>query len=289
MSEVKTPKHRDNAMVVIDIKAWIALLTLLLVLIAVVVWAFFGTMQMTVNASGALVRAGKIVEIYASESARVNDIAVSRYQDVEKDQVIARMDQTALVNELNSLIENGGTEAEIDAARKTLLARSQVITLEDGRVQDIYFRSGDYVEKGERIATILQEPAETQTLECLLYVPLEKVGKIVKGMKVNVFPAFADKNEYGSMIGTVQSISLYPVTVRHLFETVGNEELAASFAEKAVYEVVVSLLASETTATGYEWTISQGPSGKIGDLSLCDAIILQKEVRPIDVFFFNKY
>jgi Multidrug resistance efflux pump len=286
---IKTPQSMESAMTVIDIKAWIAILTVLLALAAMAIWAFFGTMRINVTVNGALVRSGKVIEIYSDESARILDIAVSRNQELTADQVIARLEQPDLVNQINLMIATGESEEAIAAARKNLLKRTRILTGGEGRVQDIYVRQGDYVSKGTRIATLLQNPEKSQALACLIYVPISSIGKIKAGMEVNVFPAFADKNEYGSMLGTVEAIGEYPVTAMHMYERYGSEELAASFMQDTVYEVTVSLLSDIDNPTGYKWTISKGPDAKIGDLSLCTAAIVQKEVRPIDVFFFNKY
>ncbi len=286
---LQAPDTMESAMAVIDIKAWIAAATVVLALAAIIIWAFFGTMRMTVNVNGALVKSGKVIEVYTTESARILDIAVSRNQDVDCDQVIARLDQPELVNQINQMIAAGEPEEAIQAQRKNLLKHSRVLTNGEGRVQDIYVRAGDYVDKGTRIATVLQNPEKDQALQCLVYVPMDSIGKISPGMEVNVFPAFGDKNEYGSMIGTVESISDYPVTAMHMYERYGSEELAGSFMASTVYEVTISLISDENNPTGYRWTISKGPDAKIGDLSLCTATIIQKEVRPIDVFFFNNY
>lgn len=283
------PKSMDSAMTIIDIKAWIAILTVLIALAAMAFWAFFGTMRINVTVNGALVRSGKVIEVYSNESAQLLDIAVSRNQEVDTDQVIARLDMPDLVNEINLGLASGKPEEEIAALRKTLLKRTRILAGDGGRVQDIYVRAGDYISKGTRIATILQSPEKSRALECLVYVPMSAIGKVSPGMSVNVYPAFADKNEYGNMIGTVEAISEYPMTKMHLYERYGSEEMAEAFMAETVYEVKISLLSSPTNPSGYQWTISAGPNAQIGDLSLCTADIVQKEVRPIDVFFYNKY
>jgi len=285
----QTPKKMDSAMTIIDIKAWIAVVTVLIALAAIAFWAFFGTMRINVTVRGALVRSGKVIEVYSNESAQILDIAVSRNQDVAADQVIARLDKPDLVNEINLAIAAENSDEEIAALRKNLLKRTRILAGDEGRVQDIYVRAGDYISSGTRIATILQSPEKSRALECLVYVPMSAIGKVTPGMNVNIYPAFADKNEYGSMIGTVEAISEYPVTRMHLYERYGSEELADAFMSETVYEVTISLLSSPANPSGYQWTISAGPDAQIGDLSLCTADIVQKEVRPIDVFFYNNY
>jgi hypothetical protein len=92
------------------------------------------------------------------------------------------------------------------------------------------------------------------------------------------------------MMGTVSIISEYPVTMQYLYDRLNSESLANYFPEddSACYEVYLNLVASEETATGYEWTTSLGPSKAFGDLTLCTASVVIDELRPLDVFFLGR-
>lgn len=283
----KRPDHLEKAIVVIDVKAWIALGTVLLVVAATLIWAFFGTMQVRQDVEGVLVRSGRTINLYAAEESYILDIAMERDDAVIRDQVVARLDQTELINDINAMIDEDAPPAEIEALRKDLIERSQIRATDAGRVQDIYVHPGDYVSRGTRIATIQQEPRSGASLECLLFVPTAQMKNIEKGMHVNVYPASANKDEYGNIYGTVTFISDYPVTLSYLQDVLGSEELAEQYTEgsTAYYEITVNLVTSEATPTGYKWTISDGPSRPFGDLTLCEASIVLDELRPFDVFF----
>ncbi len=282
----RTPQHLEEMMLVVSVKSWIALGTMLVLIGAVLVWAFFGSMYQKEDVSGVLVRSGRMINIYSSEDSVVLDLSVSAGDYVEKDQVLARIDQTELVNEVNLAIAQGAQESEITILRNDLIRRSQIVTYEAGRIQDVYVRSGDYVQKGTKIASISIGARADKSLECLLFVPISQIRNIRKGMQVNVSPDFADKEEYGNMVGTVAFISEYPVTKQYLYDVLGNEELADSFyGNAACYEVTVNLVTSEDTETGYYWSTSLGPPKDIGSLALCEASIITETLRPVDVFF----
>ncbi|MDL2205842.1 HlyD family efflux transporter periplasmic adaptor subunit [Eubacteriales bacterium OttesenSCG-928-N13] len=284
----RAPDQLEHAMVVIDLKAWIAIATLLIVLVATLIWAFFGTMPLRENVTGVLVRSGRTISFYAPEDTTILDLSIERNDYVNRDQAIARIDQSHLVDQINMKISEDAPADEIALLRAELLESSQIVSYLDGRVQDVFVHAGDYVTKGTKLATMLHSPDANANLECLLYVPIDQIHEVTKGMKVNVFPDFADKNTYGNMFGTVESISEYPVTESYLNDVLGNDELALSFMNNsACYEVKVSLVTSEETTTGYRWTISKGPDVEIGNLSLCNAAIVLSEKRPIDVFFLN--
>ncbi len=285
----RIPDQLNQAMVVIDMKTWFALGTVLLVLLAVLVWAFFGTMALKQAAQGVLIKAGRTITLYAPEDKVLLDLAIQRDQMVAKDQVVARLDQPELVEHITQLIASGAGEAELEAARQELLRRSQVISFEGGRVKDIYVHAGDYLAKGQRIATLLQSPPKGQNITCRLYVPMDQAHGIKKGMTVNVYPDFADKNTYGNMVGTVADISEYPVSDNYLLDALGSAELAMGLTGgMSCFELTISLKTSADTPTGYYWTTSKGPSIQMSDLSMVTADVVLSTQRPIDVFFLNK-
>lgn len=266
-------------------KMWVALLSLFLVLLATLIWAFFGTVQVREEVSGILVKSGRIIHIYAPEKQTLLDISIQVGDYVESNQVIARIEQPELVHEINRLIKEHAAEEEIKKLRNQLYQASRIVTGDAGRVVDVFVHNGDYLEEGTKIATISKEASDKQSMECILYISIEQVKKIRKGMNVSIYPDFADTQEYGNMIGVVASVSDYPVTYQEIYDKAGNEELAAALlGEKACFAVTVHLETSEETVTGYKWTTSMGPSAQIGTLALCDASVLLKEMHPYEIF-----
>jgi NHLM bacteriocin system secretion protein len=190
-----------------------------------------------------------------------------------------------LVSEINILIETVAPQIEIENLRARLISSSQIVTHETGRVTDVYVRMGDFVRRGDRLASISRESQGDIALETLLFVSLDEAMRIQRGMEVNVFPASINTRTFGNMVGTVLSISEYPVTFQYMVDTLGSEELAREFTKHgAVHEVYVLLVASEETVTGYKWTTSLGPNMNFGTLTLTDAKIILDVHRPIDVF-----
>lgn len=282
----KSPNQLEEMMQVVSIKAWIALGSILVLLGSVTIWAFFGSLHQTVEVSGVLVRSGRTISIYAYEDSFILDLAVTPGQFVEQDQVIARVDQTELVRQVNLAITEQAGEDTIAILRNELISRSQITAGESGRILEVYVRPGDYVQTGDKIASLSVGAREDKSLECLLFVPVSQLQGIRKGMNVSVYPDFADKEEYGNMIGTVAFISEYPVTRQYLYDILGSDELAAAFyGDTACYEVTVNLVPSEDTRTGYQWSTSLGPAQEINNLSLCEAAVLTDNLRPVDVFF----
>jgi multidrug resistance efflux pump len=288
--KTNSPEHMDKMVSVIEIKSWIAFATVLLILGATLIWGFFGTMQLREDVSGVLVKSGKIINIYAADDSVLLDFSLKPEKYVERDQVIARIEQLELANEINLMLKRNAPEAEIEMKRDELMAKSQIKIYDSGRVVEVYAHVGDYVQKGMKLATISKEAPDGKALECLLYVPASQIKDIKKGMSVNIYPASVSKKTYGNMAGTVAFIGEYPVTRQYMFDTLASEELAREFLKNgACYEVYINLEASAETETGYKWTTSLGPNKKFGNLTQCDASIITEELRPIDVFFFGNF
>jgi hypothetical protein len=279
----------DRMMVIIGIKAWLALGMVLLVFAAALIWGFFGTMQIREEVSGVLVRSGKLINIYADDEGVLLDFVPTQGMFVEKDQVLARIEQYDLVLEINTLLDSGAPESLIEEKRAELFHESRIITWESGRVLDAYAHRGDYVHRGQKLVTISKEAARSKALECLLYVPVDQMRQIKKGLLVSVYPASISRQTYGNMTGKVNFVGEYPVTRQYLYDRLNSEDLADYFLkDSACYEVYLNLISSEETVTGYEWTTSLGPSKAFGDLTFCTASIVIDELRPIDVFFLGR-
>jgi hypothetical protein len=278
----------DKMMIIIGVKSWLALGALLLVFTATLIWGFFGTMQIQEEVSGVLVRSGKIINIYAADDGALLDFVPVQGMFVDKDQVLARIDKFELYAQINALLDAKAPAEIIEEKRNVLLHASRIVTYEAGRVVDVYAHRGDYVRKGQKLLTISKEAEASKALECLLYIPVNQMKNIRKGLSVNVYPASVSKRTYGNMKGTVGIISTYPVTSHYLQDFLGSENLADYFFEgSACYEVYLNLVSSEETATGYKWTTSLGPSKAFGDLTLCTASVVVDVLRPIDVFFLR--
>jgi hypothetical protein len=262
---------------------------MLLVFFAALGWGFFGTMQVREDLSGVLVKSGAIINVYAQEDGILLDFIPIQGMFVGQDQVLARIERIELIEEINRLLDSGAGENIIEEKRNLLLSKSRIMANEAGRVVDIYAHRGDYVRRGQRLLTISKESPASKALECLLYVPAEQMRDIKKGLQVSVYPASVSRKTYGNMTGTVSIISEYLVTYQYLYDRLNSEDLARFFLkDSACYEIYLTLVSSEETVTGYEWTTSLGPLKAFGDLTLCEASVVIDELRPVDVFFLGK-
>ncbi len=140
LERLSSPEQLDQLMKVTDTKGWLILLALGVVLVTAVVWGFTGSIPQSVSGTGILVKSGGVFEVISLSSGRITDIAVSVGDEVTEGQVVARMAQPELSDQLRELKAVLATlrhqHAEIvafggkDVALQTRLLSQQRATIE---------------------------------------------------------------------------------------------------------------------------------------------------------------
>lgn len=100
LDRLSSPEQLDQLMTVTDTKGWLILSALGIILLTAVVWGFTGSIPQNVGGTGILVKSGGVFEVIALSSGRVNDIAVEVGDVVTEGQVVARLAQPELSDQL---------------------------------------------------------------------------------------------------------------------------------------------------------------------------------------------
>ncbi|NLK51134.1 MAG: NHLP bacteriocin system secretion protein, partial [Syntrophomonadaceae bacterium] len=175
-------------------------------------------------------------------------------------------------------------ENNIQKMQRDLMNNSEIIASASGRVLELRVKRGDIVQAGAVICTIAEEREQTDSLEAVVYVPVDQGKKIIPGMEANISPTTVKKEEYGFMMGNVVSVSEYPSSAQGMMLTLGNSELVQQLSgEGAPIEVKVKLVMDRNTPSGYKWSTSQGPSLIIDDGTFCLGEVKVEEKRPISM------
>lgn len=103
LDRLASPEQLDQVMTVTNPRGWIALATIGLILAAAIAWGFTGSLADKVGGRGILVRSGGVLEIVASASGQVTDVAVAPGDSVNEGQVVAWIAQPDLFDALQNL------------------------------------------------------------------------------------------------------------------------------------------------------------------------------------------
>jgi HlyD family secretion protein len=100
IERLSSPEQLDQLMRVTTSKGWLALTTLGGILIMALVWGFLGNIPTRVQGTGVLIRTGGIFDVVPLSSGQVTDIAVRPGDMVQEGQVVARIEQPHLQDQL---------------------------------------------------------------------------------------------------------------------------------------------------------------------------------------------
>ncbi|MTI81354.1 MAG: NHLP bacteriocin system secretion protein [Firmicutes bacterium] len=175
-------------------------------------------------------------------------------------------------------------ENNIKKLQRDLMNNSEIVANASGRVLEMQVKKGDMVQPGGVVCTIAKEKEKTDSLEAVIYVPVEQGKKIKPGMEVNISPSTVKKEESGFMLGNVVSASEYPSSSRGMMLTLGNNELVQQLSgEGAPIEVRVELVMDTSTVSGYKWSTPDGPPIVIDGGTFCTGEVKVKQRRPISM------
>ena len=170
---------------------------------------------------------------------------------------------------------------QMDAAAALLTQNTQVLSPIEGRVLEVKISAGAVLAVGTPVVAI---ESEGQKLEALIYIPAERGKNVKQGMPVRIEPSTTKREEFGTMVGTVVSISDFPITPQGMAAVLHNDNLVTRFSkEGAAYAARVSLEQDPETVSGYRWAVGQGPPIRLTSGTLTRAEITTRRQRPLDL------
>lgn len=140
-----------------------------------------------------------------------------------------------------------------------------------GTLLEITVKSNQLVNAHMPIMSLQPDP---EKLEAWLFLPPGEGKRVGKGMEVHLALASAKKEDFGTMVGKVGSVSPLPATPQLMLRVLENPTLVTSFSQEgAPIYVVVNLVTDTNNATGYCWTSRKGPPMQITSGTLCEGTI----------------
>lgn len=298
IDRLSSPEQLDKMITVTSPKTWFVLIATGLILVTVIVWSITGSLTTNVEAQGMLVKSGGIIDITSSENGQISDIKVLPGDTIKKGDIIARLDQSELVDEITELTEQAeflkesstdlaelnSTNKKIKELKSKLQSSTVVISQEEGRVIEVISKVGDIITPGTVVIRIVKEGEGVKDLIAVLYVPIEYGKSLAPGMEARISPSTVNKEEYGYILARIVSVSEYAVTVNTAQHKLGSYELAEEYVGSiACLEVQVDLVTDEQTESGYRWSTLSGPPNRIENGTVCSASVILNRQRPIEL------
>ena len=220
-------------------------------IVVVVYWCIFGTINYKVNAQGVVFPFGEATPV-----------------TVPYDGTISRMVITP-----GTAVTYGTGIVEIHNA----LSTSIVTAPRDGVVIST-LPIGTQFKAGEPVAWLLPQTQQMAGRELLCYVTYNDLRKLKTGQQVQATPANMERENWGYIYGKVVGIEQYPTTRKEIITRVKLDPLAAFIQDgQAVYEVRVVF---DTQDGGLVWSREKSHNVAVGNGALCNIQVIT-EKKPV--------
>ena len=239
MARVASPKVR------IVIAAMVAMM------VVVVYWCIFGTINYKVSAQGVVFPFGEAVPI-----------------SIPYDGTVSR----SLVTHGNAVAIGAGI-VEI----RNVLSTTTVTAPRDGVVIQT-LPLGKQFKAGEPVAWLLPQTQQVAGREMLCYVTYDDLRKLKIGQQVQATPANMERENWGYAYGQVVGIEQYPTTRQEIVSRVKLDPLAAFIKDgQAMYEVRVTF---DEQNGNLVWSREKSRHVKVGNGALCNIQIITRK-KPV--------
>lgn len=181
------------------------------------------------------------------------------------------------------LAERRATVSELERRIVTLAANLEAQTVllapNDGVVVEVRSQPGALVRQGQALLALEQRGSG---YEVLSFVSSGRGKELRPGMEARVALSSARREEYGMLIGTVASVSEFPLSLDAVRALLQNTELANTFVSAGPpFLARVHLREDPASASGYLWTSQRGGEVAVSSGILANVEIVTQFRRPI--------
>ena len=230
---------------------WIVLSAMVAMIVVVVYWCAFGTINYKVTAQGVVFPFGETSSISVPYDGTVSRSLVSHGSAVERGAGIVE-------------IRNALSVSTVPAPREGVVIQT--------------LQAGTSFKAGEPVAWLLPQKQQMAGREMLCYVTYGDLRKLKTGQQVQVTPANMERENWGYAYGKVVGIEQYPTTRQEIVSRLKLDPLAAFIPDgQAMYEVRVTL---DTQDGHLVWSREKSRNVKVGNGALCNIQVIT-EKKPV--------
>jgi len=262
--EIKVKSSRESLKL---ISRWEKGMLILLVVavLGVFVWVFFGRLETTISGIGVVSIKGQVEQIMAFDDLIVTDIPIKVGDRVKSGQKIAQVYTVTGTEELST------TEIK----EQTHPIFSEV----DAYITELPVNKWDFVDKHDHMACYISVDENSRWV-VYMAVKLDDGKKIAEGMKAEIEVEGYPVGEYGNLTGVVTEAGYHAQSEDSLFQKFGNHYYAETFLEYGRGLVEIELDCDDDGNPIF----TSGISGEnfVPVNCVCQVTVHVKEGHPID-------
>src|SRR5262245_19361275 len=102
LEKLSSPEQLDQLLTVTSPRAWLALLGLAALIVAVVIWGIVGSIPSVTTGQGMLIRGDVVQLVYAPQAGRIDQILVKAGDTIAINQLLATLTTDSTTTEIHS-------------------------------------------------------------------------------------------------------------------------------------------------------------------------------------------
>jgi biotin carboxyl carrier protein len=257
LARMRAPDEIDTPTTLASPRGWIAVFVVAIIVVGGAVWAFAGSLPITVSASGLLSHPQGISMLQSPVSGMVRDVRVAP----------------------GTQISAGQTVAEIQSGQQEL----PVVSPFGGVVVGVAATAGQVVGAGSTVVTVERTdgPAGNRMV-ALLFVPASTAAEMAPGMRANIAVSSAPSVVFGLLQGKIAAVSQYPLDPASLNNLLGGDPALSGYTSSGPpWLVTVDLTPRAGNPSGFAWTSADGPPESLRSLTSVTATISLGSQTPV--------
>lgn len=299
LDKMRSPEKLDTVLPITSPIGWMGLIAVAITMIAVVIWSIFGSFTVKADGMGMIIDSSGISRVSAMSGGRMDKLYVHPGEKITKGSLVAHLEmpqETAATRmaQYGPGLASSSNEAEkrvheFDSRRYQQEAAEYVYSPYTGIVDEVMVEEGTIITTGTPIASVRIDDGRND-LKGVMYIPVDKGKRVRPGQTIQIAPGGVDISQSGSLIGTVRSVSQYPISLQTMQKTLGNEQLAQwiiQTQQSSVMEVNFDLVKDPGSESNYLWTSSVGEHKPVTAGSFCRGSIIIERRPPIEKVFYK--
>lgn len=286
LESISSPERLNEYIKITNPGVWSFLLGCLLLVIAVGVWAFTGSIPETVKAEGILFPQNGVTSVIPYAGGRISDMRVKIGDFVEAGQILAVIPQEKIIRQIDELKGKEAVEQKkIETLQNEYESQSLVVSPVSGIVLGAK-GTNETISSNETIVSIVNQEKYADDKQIICYIPSGTAKKLKEGMAVQVSPDYAPREEYGYMYGHISSIGTYPVSQEEVLSAVGSMQYAEGLLPKGnCVEVRVTLTIDPFSKSRIKWSNKKGESLTLSIGTYSNLLIVVRNYKPYELIF----
>ncbi|MBR5747517.1 MAG: hypothetical protein IKZ93_02245 [Prevotella sp.] len=245
-----------------SVPTYLIALTVLLLLVAFIVWGFQGTVSDKVYYSGVVFPNQGTTDVSLPNKGMIRTMLVHHGDHVAQGQSLALISVGESYSILTSSVEGTVISSKLD---------------------------NEQFEAFEPIVSVVDSMG-TQHQKAILIAYIDNAGQrdLRVGMEAQVWPENEKRDEIGYVRGRVTRIDRYPVAADVVRQTLKSDEMTQRLLETGglMYQVEIELLPSVDDATRYDWSFGE-PEDVNMNVGTCCSVLSETRRRSMFQYLFE--